>query len=140
MNSQYLLDCGKCSKGHPTPLQISKPQSVENYQISIETDGEPILAVCMRCNRIYRVRALHSYPSSHGLFPDDTQSPLRVFEESIECEGEAHTVPLRVRGVRTENTKVADLKMDWRWDDGEDTHCPFGDEILIPPYAGGPIL
>jgi hypothetical protein len=137
MTTQYLLDFGKCSKGHLTPLQPSTPPSVDDYQKSIETGGDPLLAVCIRCSRVYRVRSLHRNQSTQGLFPDDPTSPLRVFEESIECEGEAHTAPLTVRGVRNENTKVADLKRGWRWDEGEDTKCPWGDEILFPQFVGG---
>jgi hypothetical protein len=140
MTALYLLDYAKCPTGHLTPLQPSTPQSTANYQKSIETGGDPILAVCMRCNRVYRVRELHSRPSTQGLFPDDPTAPLRVFEESIECDGEPHTVPLTVRGVRRENTKVANLKTGWKWAEGENTKCPLGDEIPLPPYVGGPIL
>jgi hypothetical protein len=140
MNAPYPIDHAKCPTGHLTPLQTSTPQSAAEYQRQIATGGDPILVACVQCHRVYRVHEIHSHPSMRGLLPDDPTTPLRVFVEPIECDGEPHTVPLTVWGVRHENTKVADLKMDWKWAEGEDSRCPFGDEIQLPQYIGGSIL
>jgi len=140
MNALYQIDHAKCPAGHLTPLQPSTSQSTADYQRQIGTGGDPILVVCVRCSRVYRVHELYSYQSKRGLLPDDPTTPLRVFVEPIECDGEPHTIPLTVRGVRNENSKVADLKMGWKWAEGEDSKCPFGDEIQLPQYVGGPII
>jgi hypothetical protein len=134
MSSSYQLDYAKCPRGHLTPIQPSTPQSVEAYRVSIETGTYPLLVACIRCSRMFWVHQLHTRQSTQGLFPDDPSTQLRVFEESIGCDDPTHQFHHTVRGVRNENTSVSDLKKKWVWAQGEDSKCPEGHKIPLPPF------
>ena len=133
-NRMVQLDFARCEKGHQTPVQPSTPQSVEAYRRSIETGNEPIFVACRRCNRVYRVLQLASFASTDGLLPHHPEAQLLVFEESIGCDDPAHEFQRIIIGVRSENTSAEDVMKLWRWQDEEDSTCPSGHDIPLPPY------
>lgn len=133
-NRMIQLDFARCEKGHQTPVQPSTPQSVEAYRRSIGTGNEPIFVACRRCNRVYRVLQLASFPSTDGLLPHHPEAQLLVFERSIGCDDPAHEFQRIIIGVRSENTSAEDIMKLWRWQDEEDSTCPSGHDIRPPPY------
>lgn len=104
MSANRQFDHAMCPQGHLTPIQPSTPESIEDYRISIETGTAPLFVACRECTHVYKVRSLHSLPSTCEFQPVHVDAPLRRFQISIPCETlrcESHAIVIALRSSDT---------------------------------------
>jgi hypothetical protein len=87
--STMFVDFAICPCGEQTAIQPSTPVIPNVRPQPSETIGGSIFVACPKCKRIYRFDTAYlvSVPTTKGLAPYNPDSPIRVFQVPIECDG-----------------------------------------------------